>query len=145
MPMRMEPHRHEDVHREPPGGDREHARARHHRRVVQPPPCLRQHERDDAAQDHPVHERGQDLGPIVAVRLLRARGTAADPEGEPREPERADVGEHVHRVGQQREAVGEPSADQLAHTERRGDREPRPDRPGLDGVVALAHARQSPP
>jgi hypothetical protein len=141
MAMRVQPRRHEHVHREAERRDAEHARTRHGGRIVQSMPRFHGDERHHAAQEDAVHERGQDLGTVVPERLLRRRRAATHPEREPGQAERTDVGEHVHRVGQERQAVRQPSADELADAERGGDRQPAPDGAGLLGVVALGHAQ----
>ena len=69
----------------------------------------------------------QDLGAPEAEREAAARGPPREPRREQRERDRAGVGEHVRRVREQRERVGQDAA-------------PRPPRPSARGS---ARARAS--
>ena len=77
----------------------------------------------DRQQRCAVQERSQDLPSEIAVRLLRRLRLPAEPHDEEREPERGDIRQHVARVGEQRQGVGEHAPDDFDHQEQRGQRQ----------------------
>ena len=86
-------------------------------------------DRDDDEQDA-VRERREDLRPPVAEAPLRRRRPPGEPGGKQGERQRGGVGEHVPRVGQDGQRVGEQPDDDLhdeeARDERQRDRERLP-------------------
>ena len=85
---------------------------------------------EDAEADHDeqqaVHERGQDLGPSPAERPRATGRQARGPRRSERERDRAAVGDVVHGIGDQREAVEPDPGDDL--DEAVGDRQSERDR-----------------
>ena len=77
--------------------------------VLDPLDRLDHHPGGDAEERGAVHQRGEDLPPEVAVGLAVVGGPLGDPGGEQAEAQRADVGEHVPRVGQQGQRAAEPT------------------------------------
>lgn len=68
---------------------------------------------DEAPHEHDGEERPDDLGPLEAEgELLRCLPLRGD-DGEEREGERPDVGEHVRRVGHDCQRVGEDAGHEL--------------------------------
>ena len=127
---------------EDPGGDRvgdqsgdgddQQQAALDLRRLLQALPGLPEDVDGDDDEGDGVDERGQDLRPQVAKGALRPGGTVRQPDGEECQPQGADVGEHVRRVGQQRQRVREIGAGHFDEEEDRGDREGDDQWPAVD-------------
>ena len=78
-------------------------------------PDRRDHDRDrDRDQREAVGERREHLGALEAERPPRAGGPRRHRGREQPQRDRADVGEHVAGVGEQRERAGDDPADGLA-------------------------------
>jgi Ser/Thr protein kinase RdoA (MazF antagonist) len=113
------PHDHQggrQVDRHPGQRDGQHDAAGHLGRRHQVPdrgvaqPGREQHQRDA------VGLRGQDLGPLEAVGVPAGRRPGGEPRCDQHEPYRRRVGQHVGRVGDQRERVrGQPRDDLAGH------------------------------
>jgi hypothetical protein len=108
-----EDHERHQVDDEAARRDGEHAGARHRGRCAQALHRLEQDHGCDRQQRGAVHERGQDLGAVVAEGEARARGPVGDPEREEGERQGADVPEHVAGVGEERQRAGEHAARHL--------------------------------
>jgi hypothetical protein len=121
-----------EIHHEPDGGDPEHGAAEDHGRLQEPAIGLEQDPGGDREQRDGVDQRGEDLGAVVPVGLGRGRRAAGDPDGEQRESEPARVGEHVTRVGQEREAARPQGTGHL------DDQESARQRQGCDQSAARA-------
>src|SRR5256885_8149552 len=97
-------------------------------RTAQSLPGLDADDDGDGDEGCAVEERGDDLEAVVAVGSPRVGGPAADVEGEDRQPDGADVGEHVSGVGQEGKAVRQEASRRLQpHGDeryRKGEREP---------------------
>ena len=118
---------------------------------------------DDQAREHEqrrsVRLRRQHLHALEPEREVAARGAADEPQHDQREQQRARVAQHVRRVGEQRQGVGEDAGDHLGDHERDDQREPdreptrvgvRPDRVRVTGVpvgavVVRAHRGERTP
>ncbi len=107
----------DEVHDEPERGDDEHRYAEDLGFSAEAPDGLDEHVDGHAEQEQRVDEGGEDLEPVEAERVLTGLGPALVPAGEldggegHAKPD--DIGEHVARVGQQGEGVGEDPADGL--------------------------------
>ncbi len=92
-------------------------------------------------QRRAVDLRGQDLGAPEAEREAPAGRARGQPRGDQRERQRAGVGEHVGRVGEQRQRAGDHARHHLGDHEGEdqpeGDREPAPVRIRRDRVVVM--------
>ena len=129
------------VDRHPGQRDGEHRAAGHHGRRHQVPdrgvaePGREQHQRDA------VGLRGQDLGPLEAVGVPAGRRPGGQPRGDQHERDRRGVGQHVRRVGDQRERVrGHPRDDLPGHEgedQRQGSGQPPGVRPFDPGRRAM--------
>jgi Ser/Thr protein kinase RdoA (MazF antagonist) len=121
------------VDRDPGQRDAEHRAAGHRGRRHQVPdggvakPRRQQHQRDA------IGLRGQDLGALEAVGVAAGRRPGGQPAGDQHERDRRRVGQHVRRVGDQRERVrGQPRDDLAGHEgedQRQGRRQPPGARP----------------
>ena len=109
----------DEIGEQPEHGDHQHLDAEHLGFAAETANGLDEHPDRDAEQEECVDECGQDLEPVepervrrspVAAPLLEARGELDRGE---RHAEPDDVGEHVARVGQQRERVGDHGGDGL--------------------------------
>ena len=78
-----------------------------------------------------VHLGGQDLGAPEAEREAAAGRPPREPGGEQRERDRAGVGEHVRRVGEQGERVGEHARHDLHGHKPEDQRERDGQAPGV--------------
>ncbi len=136
--MRGEPAQEEQVEREAGGGDQRDSRALYRRRLPQAHDRLVGERDDDDEHRAGVDERRHHLGAAEAVRMARRRRPARHPRGRGAEPERGAIGEHVTRVGKERERSGPPAAERLDHAV--GNRRSRRDgerRAGARLVVML--------
>ena len=115
----------------PSDGDRQHGTAEDFRRLPQAREGLREDPDRDHDQRHPVRERRQYLGPLVAEALLGCLGPPGEPGREESYPEREVVREQVPRVREQREASGEQAADYLDDREARRQGERDRERPPI--------------
>ena len=77
------------------------------------------HGNDD--QDQRVGQRGQDLGPLVAVGPRIVRRTRGNPGRQQRDEDAGGVGEHVPGVGQQGQRAGDQGTHNLDQDHRQGD------------------------
>ena len=97
-------------------------------------------------QDRAVRLRGEDLGPPEPVGHASGRRPRGEPEREQREADRAGVGEHVRRVGEEGERVRQDARRHLGHHEAEDQPERDPEAPpvrvGRDRmrVVVRLHA-----
>ena len=112
-----------DVGEEPVERYHEHQPASHRLRLPEPGYRLPRDERGDHQERGTVHECCEDLQPHVAVGSLRRLGAHTEPRHEERECECRDVGEHVARIGQQRERVGREAADDFGYQNCQRDRQ----------------------
>ena len=71
----------------------------------------------DPEEHEAVGHGGQDLDPVVAVRPFRAGGPLGELHGGQGEDEPGHVGEHVARVGQERQASGQEARRHLDRQE----------------------------
>src|SRR5262245_54468119 len=116
-----------EVHGEAERGDREHRSGEDRGRPPEATERLDPDRDRDGDEEHAVRERGQDLGAVEAVGLLRSPRSLREGEREQGERERRDVGEHVPGVGQQRQRPGPEPADRLRQHRRRGEAEREPE------------------
>ena len=93
--------------------------ARHRRRLPEPLVGLHQDGEGEHAEDHPVDERGEDLDPVVAVRLLGRRRALGEPDRDQAQEDAARVHQHVDGVGEEREAA-RPERDRGLDDEKAG-------------------------
>ncbi len=131
-----------DVDPDSEGAEDEHPAAEHVRRVAEALERLVEDPDRECDERDPVRERCQDLRALVPVRPLRRRGTIREPDREERERERDVVGEHVHRVREQREAAREHAADDFGNGVRGRDRECEGERvsaPRSSVIVRVGH------
>ena len=77
----------------------------------------------DDEEGRPVDQRRENLDAEVAIGLLRSRGTPRDARREQRQPDRRHVRQHVPRICQQSERVGQHPANQLRQHEHGGDQQ----------------------
>ena len=91
------------------------------RRIDQPADALDEHVDADRQEGSSLHHRRQYLGPLEAPGAPLARRPLRQDSGQVGEAETADVGEHVARIGEERQAAGEDGADHLG--DEHGDRE----------------------
>ena len=129
------------VDRDPGQRDAEHRAAGHRGRRHEAPdggvpqPRREQHQRDA------VGLCGHDLGTLEAVGVSAGRRPRGQPAGDQHERDRRRVGQHVRRVGDQRERVrGQPRDDLAGHErqdQRQGSRQP-------PGVVSWRRAMRMP-
>ena len=109
-----------DIHQQAEHGDDHHDAARHLRGGHQPLDRLVDDPRGDGEQREPVGEGDQHLEAVEAVGAPPVRRTPRQPEAEPGQRERGEVGEHVAGVGEKRERAGGDAAGHLGeHEERR--------------------------
>ena len=116
----------DQVHDQPRRGDGQEEPGPDRLGVLDPLDRLDHDPAGDAEQRRAVHQRGQDLPAEVAVGLGVVGRPLGDPRREQAEGQRADVGEHVPRVGQQRQRAAEPAADGLDHHEGAGEPQHQP-------------------
>ena len=118
-----------EVSRQADQGDGEHPAAQDIRRVREP--AVRLHEDPDRQADEhePVHEGRENLCPLVAEAPLRRARPAREPDRDQREAERHVVREHVHRVGEEREAPSQQPADHFDGRDRDRQGEDEGERP----------------
>src|SRR3989442_7704199 len=87
----------------------------------------------DPERDHnqggPVHERSQDLEPQQAERALGGHRPLGERRHHQRQAQGGHVGQHVARVGQQGQRVGQPPAHGLGYHHRGRDRQHEPHPP----------------
>src|SRR6266581_2238824 len=88
-------------------------------------PRREQHQRDA------VGLRGHDLGALEAVGVAAGRRPGGQPRGDQHERDRRRVGQHVRRVGDQRERVRGHPRDDLAGHEGEDQRQGRGQPPGV--------------
>ena len=112
-------------------------------------PSVRRRRRDETAngavddqagedeQRRAVRLRGEDLRAAEPERAVPARRLRREPQHDERHHERARVGEHVRRVGEERERVREDAGDDLADHEGDDQRE----RNGQAASVVAASVR----
>ena len=122
------------------GGEPEHRAGLHLRRVDEP-----QHTDDCEPAAHPeehqrVDESSEDLGAVQPEGPPRRRRHRRDVRRRQRDPDRGRVGDHVTRVGEQRQGARDPRAHELDHDDHEGHREHQPQarpvhRPALCVVV----------
>ena len=119
------------------GADRGDAHAVDIRRVGEPPDRLDEHPRRHGDQQQAVQQRGEDLRPAIPERAPSAGGARGRPRRGDSQSDGADVGEHMARVGEQRDRVeGQPAGDgrgQHHQVDRERDRHPA----GVAGVVRV--------
>ena len=96
----------------------EHEPAQDLNGLVDPPRGLEHDPGRDREQRDAVDERDEHREAVEAVGAPPIGRLAREPEAEPREREAREVGQHVARVGEQREGAREHAADDL------GDHEP---------------------
>ena len=77
------------------------------RRGDEPPHRAVDDQPGEHEQDRPVRLSGEDLRAAQPERPVPSRRPSGEPEDDERQRERARVGEHVRRVGEQRERVHE--------------------------------------
>src|SRR2546429_1736072 len=77
----------------------------------------------DHDQGRPVHERRQDLQPQQSERPLRRHRPLCQCRHDERQTQRGHVGQHVARVGQQGQRVGEPPAHGFGNHHRSRNRQ----------------------
>jgi predicted ester cyclase len=85
--------------------------------IGEPAPGLDEDPDREGDEDDAVHQRRQDLGALVAEAPFRRARPSGEPHGNQRECQREVVREHVCRVGEEREAAGEQTADELDRRE----------------------------
>ncbi len=93
------------VHPQAEHAQGEHAAALHHGGVAEPLQGLVQDEEADAHEDGPVHERGQDLDPMVPVGACLGGRALRHLHGEEGEAEADHVRQQMAGVGQEGEAA----------------------------------------
>ena len=114
-----------EVYRDPDQGDDQDQAALDVGRLEQPPHTLDHDQHAEQQQRHPVHLRREDLGalePVGEAAAGRALGQAQREQGE---PDRDRVGEHVRRVREQRQRVGDDAGGHLGRHEREDQRQRR--------------------
>ena len=118
-------HRGGQVHGDPGKRHREHDAALHVGRVHEPPDALDHDHYGERDERGTVQLRGQDLRAPEPEREAAVGGPAREPRREQRERDRAGVGEHVGRVGEQCERVGQDAGRHLDghQAENQGERE----------------------
>ena len=130
----MEDARGREIDEEAGDAGGEHPAAGHVGRVGEPPDRLP----DDPAAEHDEHERVRErrehLGTAPAEAPLGRRGTLREPGGEERQPERERVGDHVRRVGEQRQRAGREPHDRLDGRKPRHEGQRDPERASLSTV-----------
>ena len=97
-------------------------------------------DRDDDRDDHEgeaVRQRGQDLASLEAECPLRSRGAGGQGGGQQAEGDRADVGEHVAGVGEERQRSGQKPADGGGNQHRQVDRQRQPHPPAAVGAARV--------
>ena len=100
------------VRDEPDEGEGEHRPGRDVRRLRQALPGLHEHERRDEQEQHRVDNGREDLEAQVPERPAACRGPLREPDRQERERDAGGVREHVARVGEEREAVGDRRTDE---------------------------------
>ncbi len=99
-----------DVDDEPDEGDHEHHATQRIARVAQSNSSLDEDPDRERHEQHAVRERRQHLRALVAERPSGGRRLAREPHCDESEDDRDVVGEHVHRVREQRQAPGGETA-----------------------------------
>ena len=97
-----------DVHDEADECDDEHPAAEHVAGIAKAHDRLDEDPDRERDEQDAVRERRQHLGALVAERSLGRRRLRGEPGRHESERERDVVGEHVHRVGEEREAARRP-------------------------------------
>jgi hypothetical protein len=92
-------------------------------RVLDPLNCLDHHPARDAEKRGSVDQGREDLPTLIAVGLAMAGRTQCDPGAQEGQPECAGVGQHVARVGQQRQGSADPAPHRLDDHEQEGEGE----------------------
>ena len=104
--------------------------------------------RGHGEQHEPVHERGEDLGAVIAVSPAARRELPREEHGREREEEGEEVAEHVHGVGEEGERARDVPADHLHGEDDERDQDRGPERRGhgpvlvtvaVRGVLVLVH------
>ena len=106
--------RRDEVHGDADERDDEHDAAVHVGRRDEPAHGAVDDPDADEEQRDPVRLRGEDLGASEPERPRAARGARREPRGDERSRERRGVGEHVPRVGEQRERARDDAGGDLA-------------------------------
>ena len=88
----------------------------------------------DGEQCQAVGEGHQDLKAVEAVSAFPIGGPARKPESEPGQRQRRKVGEHVARIGDQRQRVRDDAAHHLDQHEAAGEKRGKPHAPLVRGV-----------
>ena len=131
-----------DVDSDSEGAEHEDPAPQHLRRVAKTLERFVEDPDRECDERDPVRERCQHLGALVAVRPLGRGRTIREPDREERQRERDVVGEHVHRVGEQRKAAREQAADDFGNGVRGRDRECEGERvpaPRSSVIVRVGH------
>ena len=111
-----------DVGEHAGNGDDEEGAALNLGRLLEPLPRLPEDvDRQDDQADR-IDERREDLSTQVAEGPFGTGRPAGQPHGEERQPKGGDVGEHVCRVGEKGQRVGDIRAGELYDEERGCDR-----------------------
>jgi hypothetical protein len=116
------------------GGGQDQA-AGHRRRVEQPPDCFVGQPPAEQQKGETVGLRGEDLGAFQAEGVSAAGRAGREPHRDQGQDDRRGVGEHVRRVGQQRQRSGEQPDHDLAGHEHH-DQAQRGSQPAPVGVGA---------
>ncbi len=90
-------------------------------RMPQPVERLEPDEYDEQPQEKSVEESAQNFRAQIAVGLSARCGPRRNPQGQQSQAQGGDVREHVHGVGEQREAARPIAARQFADEVDRGD------------------------
>ena len=94
-------------------------------RVDQPAHALDRDHQRQRDERRAVHLGGQDLGALEPERVAAPGGPGREPRGDQRERDRAGVGEHVRRVREQRQRVGQDARHDLGEHEAEDQRRAR--------------------
>ena len=116
----------DEVHADADQGDDEDHAALCGQRRDEPPNGAVDDQAGEDEQRRTVRLRGEDLGAPQPERPVAVRRLGREPQHEERHRERARVGEHVRRVGEERERVREDASDDLAGHEGEDQRERQP-------------------
>ena len=120
--------RRDRVSREREQPDGQHAAGRDVGRARQPRDSAHEDEYGHDDESDAIDQCGEDLAAAAAERASRRRRPRGQHAGRERQDYRADIGQHVPRVGQQRERVEDHAADDPGDQHRRvdaqGDRHP---------------------
>jgi hypothetical protein len=125
------------VYRDADDRNRDDGQTAHGRRHAQTLGRLEPDERNQQPQEQSVEQCSEDFGAQIPVGLGSTCGPRRDPQGQQGERERGDIRKHVHRVGQQCEAVGMQSADYLGCEVDRGDCEYKAEPPPVPQKLSM--------